>query len=723
MKEGRKSGGFDAIAFIINNYDYFMEHGMEGNFPFFNVEKYKAANPDLQTAFGENMLAYLNHYLTFGIYESRDSHGEIDIVYMAKLNPNMDLSIDTDLSKAPEIVSTFVEQVKVTEAERVAEVKAAQKEATSQDVFLGGTIVKDNENKIFYNYDAYNCALQAWLSSEPILDAYLAETDYAEHYWAWESQKPDISNYLTEAGLELYYTWLDAQPDYWEYLMQTGFKDVWEAWDNEAPQREDFKVGYVDEDAAQEAFDADHAEWEANAPQIEEFADMDAYEEAMAEYTSTNPEPEPEDYPYFEDGFDDADAAQLAYEAAQRQWEADKEEAANSLWQDMMDEWLEENPAPDAEQYKYVENTFASADEAADALQEAQDAYDAAQLVTEPDPDDYKYCTWTDQDEATTKYGEDQAAWEEAKATALEGLEMGTTEYNDAFNAFVEEYPEPDPEEYIYFVNTYGSVEEAAEALEDAQQAYEEAQLVEEPDPEKYTYFENTYGSAEEAAEALENANNAWEATKPVKENNEDLQTKVDEWVTENEAPVESTFTDKINEFESQDEATAKFEEDHAAWEAGAPKVEDYADTDAYNEAMDEYVAENPEPTIDDGNYELGYATEEDAQQAFEDAMEEHDNEMPYDEDRSYIEQTTYDEDHKAWEENQPDYTGEFVTDGEGNSYEDVMTEWESEVPVVDDYIADTTYEEDHNAWVEAEPKLEDFVIGGSTPSTPVEPS
>ena len=721
MAEGRTSGGFDAIAFIINNYDYFMENGMAWNFPFFNVEKYKAANPDLQAAFGNDLTAYLNHYLTHGIYEGRNSQGEIDIVYMAKLNPDMNLNSNIDLSAAPNIVTNFVEQVKAVEADRVAEVKASVQAYYSdvqQSVFLGGSVVKDEENKIFYNRELYEQALQAWMENEPMVDAYLAETTYDADMEAWKAAEPNINDFLSEEGQQAYQEWLDSEPNYEEYLMNSSFGGLVQVWEESAPKREDFTVGYVNEEAAQEALNADHEEWEANAPKAEDYRDATAFEEAMDAYRETNPEPVVEDYPYFEDGYTDAEAAQLAYNAAMQQWEDSKPQTeTEEELQAKIAEWIAENPAPVEDDYVYVENTYKSAEEAAQALADAQAAYEAALLVTEPNAEDYVYVEneYASQEEATQQFTTDFEAWETARDEALGGLTEEDEGYMDTLNTFLESNPQPTEDDYVYVENEYASQEEANEALAGAQQDYEDAQAIieaGEPNADDYVYVENDYASQEEANQAFEDDTAAWENNRPVAETEEEYQAKVDAWVEENAAPEESTFTDKINEYESQEDATAKFEEDHTAWEENAPKAEDYLDDDAYNEALEEYVAENPEPTIDNGDYELGdYATEEEADAAYEDAVVEHEESAPVD-DGSYIEETTYGEDHDAWEADEPDVSEDLGTNEEGVTYEDAITEWETSEPNVDEYIEDTTYDEDHATWVEEEPRLEDFVEG-----------
>ena len=103
ISEGRRTGTFDPVAFIVNNYDYYMEHGLDGNFPYFNVDAYKKANPDLVPVLGNNPLAYLEHYLTCGITEGRVSGGSFDPVVFAKKYPNADIRTNAapiDLRKA-----------------------------------------------------------------------------------------------------------------------------------------------------------------------------------------------------------------------------------------------------------------------------------------------------------------------------------------------------------------------------------------------------------------------------------------------------------------------------------------------------------------------------------------------------------------------------------------------------------------------------------------------
>ena len=566
MTEGRKSGGFDAIAFIINNYDYFMEHGMESEFPFFDVQKYKDTYPDLQVAFGDDLSAYLNHYLTFGIYEDRTSGGEVDIIQMAKLNPNMDLSSNIDLSKAPEIVTQVAQQIKTAETKRVETVKAAQQAATEQTVFLGGTVVKDTENKVYYNYEAYNKAVQNWIQSEPYIDAYLAETDYFEHYWAWESRKPDINNYLTEAGQEAYNTWMDAQPDYWTYLMQTGFKDEYEAWENEIPQRNDFTVGYENEAAAQDAFEADHADWVASEPKQENFVDMEAYVAVRTAWEAR--EPKETQYPFFEDGYSDEVAAREAYQDELERWEANKPVAATPTeLEAAVNAWLVDNAEPQAEDFgddtsayeaahaKWLEDKTAVGTETPEELQAKIDAWvdeNAAPVETDYTSKVNKYET---QLKATEAFVAAQNTW------LAEEPQKADYPDTDAFDAAYAEWEasEPTIDNGDYELGDYATEEEAEQAYKDALDEHSYNQPVGDAYIIDTTYTKDY---------------NDWLEAEP------DLS---EEFVQDDEG---NDYQDVITDWEAEepnyeeylDDTT--FEADHQEWVETEPKLEDFTNAD-----------------------------------------------------------------------------------------------------------------------------------------------
>lgn len=88
ISEGRRTGNFDCVAFVWNNREWFREHGLEKGNPFFNAEKYRKNNPDLDVAYGNDMQAYVEHYITFGITEGRSSESAFDILTFSKNYPD-----------------------------------------------------------------------------------------------------------------------------------------------------------------------------------------------------------------------------------------------------------------------------------------------------------------------------------------------------------------------------------------------------------------------------------------------------------------------------------------------------------------------------------------------------------------------------------------------------------------------------------------------------------
>lgn len=88
ISEGRRTGKFDCVAFVWNNREWFRQHGLETDNPFFNAEKYRKNNPDLDAAYGDDMQAYVEHYITFGITEGRSSESSFDILVFSKDYPD-----------------------------------------------------------------------------------------------------------------------------------------------------------------------------------------------------------------------------------------------------------------------------------------------------------------------------------------------------------------------------------------------------------------------------------------------------------------------------------------------------------------------------------------------------------------------------------------------------------------------------------------------------------
>ena len=173
-------------------------------------------------------------------------------------------------------------------------------------------------------------------------------------------------------------------------------------------------------------------------------------------------------------------------------------------------------------------------------------------------------------------------------------------------------------------------------------------------------------------------------------------------------------YTSKVNKYESAEKATEKFEADHKAWEDGKPAKEDYVNEELYNEALEDYLEINPEPTIDNGNYELGdYATEEEAQEAYSEAYDEYyrENPYPYEEAEKFIQETDYESDYVDWEESKPDLEEFEILDENENNYDEALEAWDEEEPYYEEYLGETDYAEDYSDWLKEEPSLSDHVV------------
>ena len=122
---------------------------------------------------------------------------------------------------------------------------------------------------------------------------------------------------------------------------------------------------------------------------------------------------------------------------------------------------------------------------------------------------------------------------------------------------------------------------------------------------------------------------------------------------------------------------------------------------------MEDYCEEHPEPKITDVAYALGYATQEEAEEAYNAASDEYLPTQPSPD--GYIEQTTYYDDYDEWNQSSPDLSDELVPDEEGNNYEDLDNAWLEDEPKAEDYIKDTTYEKDLTKWFDEAPQVENF--------------
>lgn len=89
--EGRRTGSWDPVAFVINNRQAIIEQTMAGSVQFLDIEKYKKAYPDVAKAFGNDKLAIIMHYLNHGIMEGRRSCAAFDPTIFAYNHPKADL--------------------------------------------------------------------------------------------------------------------------------------------------------------------------------------------------------------------------------------------------------------------------------------------------------------------------------------------------------------------------------------------------------------------------------------------------------------------------------------------------------------------------------------------------------------------------------------------------------------------------------------------------------
>ena len=88
IREGRRTKNFDCVAFVYNNREWFRTHALDKDNVFFNVDRYRANNPDLETIYKDDLQAYVEHYITFGITEGRSSESFFDIRAFSKNYPD-----------------------------------------------------------------------------------------------------------------------------------------------------------------------------------------------------------------------------------------------------------------------------------------------------------------------------------------------------------------------------------------------------------------------------------------------------------------------------------------------------------------------------------------------------------------------------------------------------------------------------------------------------------
>lgn len=107
--EGRRTGtGFDPIAYIINNFEFYMQNGLTGGSSFFNADEFMRWHPEIAANLNNDPAACLIWYLQYGVINGVSSNAKFDVVEFAKKYPDAEArsNITPDLA----LVADKVEQ-------------------------------------------------------------------------------------------------------------------------------------------------------------------------------------------------------------------------------------------------------------------------------------------------------------------------------------------------------------------------------------------------------------------------------------------------------------------------------------------------------------------------------------------------------------------------------------------------------------------------------------
>ena len=107
--EGRRTGtGFDPIAYIINNFEFYMQNGLTSGNSFFNADEFMRWHPQIAADLNNDPAACLTWYLQYGVIKGVSSHAKFDVVEFAKKYPDAEAksNITPDLA----LVADKVEQ-------------------------------------------------------------------------------------------------------------------------------------------------------------------------------------------------------------------------------------------------------------------------------------------------------------------------------------------------------------------------------------------------------------------------------------------------------------------------------------------------------------------------------------------------------------------------------------------------------------------------------------
>lgn len=107
--EGRRTGtGFDPIAYIINNFEFYMQNGLISGNSFFNADEFMRWHPEIAANLNNDPAACLIWYLQYGVINGVSSNAKFDVVEFAKKYPDAEArsNITPDLA----LVADKVEQ-------------------------------------------------------------------------------------------------------------------------------------------------------------------------------------------------------------------------------------------------------------------------------------------------------------------------------------------------------------------------------------------------------------------------------------------------------------------------------------------------------------------------------------------------------------------------------------------------------------------------------------
>ncbi len=426
---------------LLNHY---LQYGIKEGRNFskaFDINLYRRLYSDLAQAFGDNWEMYVTHYITYGINESRDGGGEFDIVAYMKNNPDV---VDAFGLNFAAIMNHYETIGKAEGRVAVSPVLQAKKEAAAQAAKAASSSSSDSkkadsssdscspgasieillQDGAYYNFTAFCDARDAWVAAEPVLEDYLDMEAYDAAIAAWEANEPDEDDYI---------------------------------------------FAYENEDAANAAYEEAYEEWEKNAPNPDNYT-TEEYAEVFEAYCEEHPEPASEDYQYFTYGYNDEEAAQMAYTVAWGDWQANFNNALAGYeegtpeYEKVRNDYLASEPAED--DYLGLVNEYNSEEE-------ANAAYDAAYTEWEagaPDPSEYfdeeSYAEALEAHNELEPQREDFVTVEdmgEGFTNTYESQDEADIAYGDAYTEWSEEMP---AEEEFVDVETYEKDHEEWEAEE-----------------------------------------------------------------------------------------------------------------------------------------------------------------------------------------------------------------------------------------------------------------